>query len=170
MKYDPGPVEMEGAQMKGANLSSAKMSGAMAHHTDFTDAIMVGCNLVRANLANANLTNANLSGADLSGASLKGAALTNAVLTGATLTQTDMSGANTAGMLGDKPAGKPLDELGMPPEEALRQHGLWVTSGGAQGKLADFSGFDLRQIGSQQGGLLRAQHGRRAAAGGQADR
>src|SRR3546814_4925833 len=60
MKYDPGPVEMEGAQMKGANLSSAKMSGAMAHHTDFTDAIMVGCNMVRANLANAHLTNANL--------------------------------------------------------------------------------------------------------------
>src|SRR3546814_20857279 len=54
MKYEPGPVEMEGAQMKGANLSSAKMSGAMAHHTDFTDAIMVGCNLVRANLSNAN--------------------------------------------------------------------------------------------------------------------
>ena len=44
----------------------------------------------------------------------------------------------------DAPAGRSILELDFPVVELLRQHALWVQTGGAKGTKIDLSGYDLR--------------------------
>jgi uncharacterized protein YjbI with pentapeptide repeats len=140
--------------MVNANLSQAKLSGSVAAHTDFTDAVMRRCKLVRADLQHAVMTGADLQGADFSGANLQGASLRNAILTGAIFFDTTTDGADMAGVLTEKPAGRLMSELTPDVPGLLQRHERWVNTNGAEGQPIDLSGFDLRDLRSLAGQCL----------------
>jgi uncharacterized protein YjbI with pentapeptide repeats len=142
LQHDIGNSEMGDALMHSANLERAKMAGTMAIQADFTDAVMRNCKLSRANLRNAKLTGANLENADLSGCVLSGADLTGSILVGAHMSMTMLDGANMSGALTEAGDGKHIAAL----MEMLQSHALWAESDGREGKPADLSGRDLREL------------------------
>ncbi|CAN0445836.1 unnamed protein product, partial [Phaeothamnion confervicola] len=65
-----------------------------------------------------------------------------------------MDGATLVDVVNDNLAGKALSEQGIAPDELLRLHALWAKTGGAEGKVADLSGYDCRKLPSLVGQLL----------------
>jgi uncharacterized protein YjbI with pentapeptide repeats len=146
--------DAQGAKLVGANLERSKLSGVIAVRADFTDAILKDARLVRANLKQATLKGCNLSGADLSGADLAGADLRDAVLMGAKTLQWNVSNANMAGALTDKPAGIAASSL--PYKTMIQDHARWCETGGAHGAPSVFDGADLRALETVRGYNLTA--------------
>jgi uncharacterized protein YjbI with pentapeptide repeats len=142
MQHDIGESELPDALLSSANLERAKMSGAMAIQADFTDAIMRNCKLTRANLRSAKLTGANLENADLSGCTLAGADLSSCILVGAQMSSTILDGADMTGALFAAPTADPEGSL----IELLNAHSRWAETDGREGKPADFTGMDLREL------------------------
>ena len=143
-----------GAILAGANLERSRLTGIVAVSADFTDAVMKDCKLVRANLKAATMTGVNLSVADLSGADLSGADLRDAVLTGAKTVAWNVSAANLAGVLTDRPAGVAVTD--MPYEQMIEDHALWCETGGRHGAHSVFNNADLRNLKSVRGFNLTA--------------
>ena len=146
--------DAQGAKLVGANLERSKLSGVIAVKADFTDAILKDARLVRANLKQATMKGANLSGADLSGADLGGADLRDAVLVGAKTLQWNVSNANMAGALTDKPAGIAASSL--PYKTMIQDHARWCETGGLHGAPSVFDGADLRALETVRGYNLTA--------------
>jgi len=76
------------------------------------------------------------------------------VLSGAKFGSAVLDGVDMTDAVTDAPAGKPLSEVGMAPEELLRLHALWADTGGAQGQVADLTGVDCRSLPSLRGKVL----------------
>jgi uncharacterized protein YjbI with pentapeptide repeats len=68
---------------------------------------------------------------------------------GACTTAWNVSNANLSGVLTDKPAGVAVTDL--PYEQMIRDHALWCSTNGAEGKPSDFSGADLRLLSTLRG-------------------
>jgi uncharacterized protein YjbI with pentapeptide repeats len=56
-----------------------------------------------------------------------------------------MTDADMTGVLTDTPVGKPMEDLPKPLDQLLADHDRFVRSGGAEGRILDLSGFDLRK-------------------------
>jgi uncharacterized protein YjbI with pentapeptide repeats len=118
------------------DLSGLDLSGRSLGDADFTGAV-----LEETNLAGANLENADLSGCNLTGADLKGA-----ILIGAKLDLVTTHGANLSEALTEATAGRTPADLATPIEELLDAHGRWAESDGREGRPADFTAMDLRNL------------------------
>ena len=159
---------LTGADFRGANLSRAILSHCQLHGSDFsasgasggdnaklTDAKLDHAMLCQANLNGCDMSGAELIDADLSGADLSKASLIGAELSGATLDNVKLS--NTVieltrltdtqlGQVGstDGVIGRTYDYV--PPamiQASIREHLVWIESGGGKGKRIDFDGADL---------------------------
>ena len=102
----------------------------------------------------ADLRGANLRGANLEGADLAGADLRDAVLVGAKTLQWNVSNANMAGTLTDKPAG--IAAASLPYKTMIQDHARWCETGGQQGSPSVFDGADLRALETVRGYNLTA--------------
>lgn len=154
LEHEARITEARGAILAGANLQRSKLSGVVAIRADFSDAVMKDVKLVRANLKQATMTGADLSGADLSGADLEGADLRDTVLVGAKTLQWNVSSANLAGALTDRPVGADVSSL--PYEAMLKAHALWCETSGHEGTPSSFEKADLRALKSIRGFNLTA--------------
>jgi uncharacterized protein YjbI with pentapeptide repeats len=148
LSHEANGADLEETMFVSANLDRARMNGISAIRADFTNAVMRECKLVRAKLTHARMVGANLENADLAGADLIGANLDGAVLTGACLEMIVTQDTSMKDILTDAVAGRALDELERPVQDMLAEHVQFVASNGAQGAVADFSGTDLRPLGS----------------------
>jgi uncharacterized protein YjbI with pentapeptide repeats len=133
-----------GVDMRGANLGSVKLSGAIAINSNFEDANLSKSTIIRGNLSGANLAGANLAGADLSQCELKNVNLRGANLSGTMMDYSNLENVDLAGALTDLPSGHTLSEKGIPIEEMIRLHQLWLKTQGDDGKKLNLSDYDLR--------------------------
>jgi len=110
--------------LAGRDLSRMDFSEAMLLDCDLTGIVARHAKFAGTILHNVKLDYADLTGADLARADLCGASLVGAQLTGTVLDRTHR-----------------LDPKHV--AEMMRRHDLWVKSQGADGARADFSGLDL---------------------------
>jgi hypothetical protein len=105
-------INLSGSAMHGCNLRGADLSGANLSMARLKDANLMGANLEKANLGHAKLAGANLQGA---------------ILAEVDLATVDLSGSKVS--LG-------ASHLPLNAQKMLRDHALWMDSGGAEGKRA----------------------------------
>ena len=148
LTHEANGADLEETKFVSANLDRARMNGVTAIRADFTNAVMRECKLVRAKLTHATMTGANLENADLAGADLVGANLDGAVLTGACLEMIVTQDTSMIGVLTDAVSGRALDDLDRPVQDMLVGHVQFVASNGARGGVADFTGADMRPLGT----------------------
>ena len=91
--FEPGPVDLSGANLREANLRKANLYKANLREADLYKADLSYADLTHADLSRAVLLEANLSEAFLNGADLKGADLIGADLSAAKLIRVDLRGA-----------------------------------------------------------------------------
>lgn len=160
---------LSGADFRGANLNHAILSNTNLRGADFSvasiegygkssslieakidcailcQANLTGCDMSGADLAEADLSGADLSltvllGADLEGATLNEVKLNNTVLEISRLSnqQTSQLGSR-AGIVGAAYSVMPETHI----QEMVKDHSLWLESGGKQGNRLDLDGVDL---------------------------
>lgn len=150
-------ADLGGANFSGTNLTQARLTGALAHHTDFTDAVMRDVKLIRVDLRGAILKNADLSRADLTSADLRGANFTQAILIDTIMDYVEDAEADFSGTLTRAPSGIAFDDLHPSFDTRYRLHELLLTAhDGGNGELADLTGVDLRPAKSLAGAYLGA--------------
>ena len=153
------------AILRGADLCPKSVGGGAASVTDIdaTPTMLTEAKLERAILCNAKLTGCDFSGADMAEADLAGADLTGAVMLGADLHGARFDGANLRGAvidlgLLDEGAVQAIAAAGGSVEparkeisaeeflEAIKQHEVWIESGGQDGLRIDFDRMSIPAV------------------------
>lgn len=163
-------ADLRGAKFEHANLTGAHLGGADLREgmvidnsitldgdtgSRFTNAILRGTRLPNARCKAVDFSGAICEGTDFSDADLRsacfhGAELVDPILRGAQLAEADLRSAVFKGDVASlKHSGavlpKPLTKLA-DIAERLRQHELWVTSGGREGRRVVLTGYNLEGI------------------------
>lgn len=142
----------------GARLMKTNLSAVRAANADFADADMSNVTIQGADLKNANLEGANLSHSDLTGTDLRGANLRNSIMEKTVMAMVEKAGADFENAVTEKATGSDISELGKPLDQLLKEHAIWVATGGSEGKQLDLSGFDLRDLEDLKKYSLTAMH------------
>jgi len=124
------PLGTRTTELRSANLSRAKLMKADMSGCDLTGANLTGADLRGADLKGSILIDANLEDVDLDGAKLDGAYTFGAQATGEVAELLQSVTTTEA---------RPINDLA----DRLRQHALWVESGGERGEQLDLDGADL---------------------------
>ena len=165
-KADLRGAKFELANLTGAHLGGADLREGMVISADitldgdtgsrFTNAILKGAKLPNARCKSVDFSGALLDGtdfsdADLRNASFHGAELISPILRGAQLAEADLRSAVLQGDVGQRlqNSGAVLPQSRVKLEavvERLRQHELWITTQGKDGRRLNLSGGNLQGI------------------------
>jgi len=168
---DPRNCSFNRAMMRNANLTNAQLEKSTFNDADMKGAVLKGAKLKDASMKGADLSavdfsGASLEGADLSDCKVKGAIFREANLQNTDLRNVDLSDANVAGvdlsnaLTSDngrlkipvtKPSNLAPDQDRI--DDMLKEHALWVESGGNRGLRADLYNCELVEIEFAQANL-----------------